>query len=85
MKGNNEMGWIRTIIFELTKLYYPYRIKKKAKVCAGKICVGGKSYVTTDTEFGNNVITLGGLTIREGVIIQAGSVVCKDIPAYAIA
>lgn len=34
---------------------------------------------------GNNVIILGGVTIGEGAIIQAGSVVCKNIPAYAIA
>lgn len=34
---------------------------------------------------GNNVIILGGVKIGEGAIIQAGSVVCKDIPAYAIA
>lgn len=34
---------------------------------------------------GNNVIILGGATIGEGAIIQAGSVVCKDIPAYSIA
>lgn len=34
---------------------------------------------------GNNVIILGGVTIGEGAIVQAGSVVCKDIPAYAIA
>ena len=34
---------------------------------------------------GNNVIVLGGVTIGEGAIIQAGSVICKDIPAYGIA
>lgn len=34
---------------------------------------------------GNNVIILGGVTIGEGAIIQAGSVVCKDVPPYAIA
>lgn len=34
---------------------------------------------------GNNVIILGGVTIGEGAIIQAGSVVCKDIPKYAVA
>lgn len=34
---------------------------------------------------GNNVIVLGGSTIGEGAIIQAGSVVCNDIPAYSIA
>lgn len=34
---------------------------------------------------GNNVIILGGVTIGEGAIIQAGSVVCKDIPEFAVA
>lgn len=34
---------------------------------------------------GNEVIILGGATIGEGAIIQAGSVVVKDIPPYAIA
>lgn len=34
---------------------------------------------------GNNVIILGGVTIGEGAIIQAGSVVCKDVPPLAIA
>ena len=49
------------------------------------------TYVSKDVSIGdcvwlgNNVIILGGVTIGEGAIIQAGSVVCKDIPAYAIA
>ena len=34
---------------------------------------------------GNRVIILGGITIGEGAIIQAGSVVVKSIPKYAIA
>lgn len=34
---------------------------------------------------GNRVIILGGVTIGEGAIIQAGSVVVCDIPKYAIA
>ena len=34
---------------------------------------------------GNNVIVLGGVTIGEGCVIQAGSVVCKSVPAYSIA
>ena len=34
---------------------------------------------------GNEVIILGGVSIGEGAIIQAGSVVVKDIPPYAIA
>lgn len=34
---------------------------------------------------GDRVIVLGGVTIGEGAIIQAGSVVVSDIPRYAIA
>lgn len=34
---------------------------------------------------GYRVIVLGGVTIGEGAIIQAGSVVVSDIPKYAIA
>ena len=34
---------------------------------------------------GSRVIILGGVTIGEGAIIQAGSVVVNDIPKYAIA
>ncbi|WP_409200568.1 acyltransferase [Methanobrevibacter sp. DSM 116169] len=34
---------------------------------------------------GNRVIILPGVQINEGAIIQAGSVVTKDVPKYAIA
>ena len=34
---------------------------------------------------GERVMILGGVTIGEGAIIQAGSVVCKNVPPYAIA
>jgi acetyltransferase-like isoleucine patch superfamily enzyme len=34
---------------------------------------------------GDQVILLGGITIGEGAIVQAGSVVVSDIPKYAIA
>lgn len=34
---------------------------------------------------GESVMILGGVTIGEGAVIQAGSIVCKDIPPLAIA
>ena len=34
---------------------------------------------------GESVMILGGVHIGEGAVIQAGSVVCKDVPALAIA
>lgn len=45
-----------------------------------------KSIVIEDNVWvGTRVIVLGGVTIGEGAIIQAGSVVVKDIPKYGIA
>ena len=35
--------------------------------------------------FGSRIIVLGGVTIGEGAIIQAGSVIVSDIPKCAIA
>jgi len=49
------------------------------------------SYIVKDITIEDNVwiglrvIILGGVTIGEGAIIQAGSVVVSDIPKYAIA
>ena len=34
---------------------------------------------------GSRVIVIGGITIGEGAVIQSGSCVVSDIPAYAIA
>lgn len=41
--------------------------------------------VGNDVWFGYRVIVLDGVTIGNGVIVAAGSVVTKDIPDYAIA
>lgn len=49
------------------------------------------SYIVKDIKIeanvwlGARVIVLGGVTIGEGAIIQAGSCVVNDIPAYSIA
>ncbi len=49
------------------------------------------TYIYKPIEIGNNVwlgsrvIVLGGVKIGEGAIIQAGSCVVSDIPAYSIA
>lgn len=40
--------------------------------------------IANDVWIGANVIVLDGVNISDGVIVAAGSVVTKDIPAYAI-
>jgi acetyltransferase-like isoleucine patch superfamily enzyme len=51
----------------------------------------GRTYITGDITIGpfvwigHRVIVLGGVTIGEGAVIQAGSVVASDIPPCAVA
>ncbi|CCK75587.1 predicted acetyltransferase [Oleispira antarctica RB-8] len=41
--------------------------------------------IESNVWLGDRVLVLGGVTIGEGAIIQAGAVVVSDIPKYAIA
>lgn len=45
----------------------------------------GDVIIRSNVWIGNNVCILPGVTIGDGVIIAANSVVTKDIPAYAVA
>lgn len=47
--------------------------------------VEGKVVIEDNVWLGVNVIILPGVTLGEGSIIQAGSVVNKDVPKYGIA
>ena len=42
-------------------------------------------FIEDNVWLGESVMILGGVTIGEGAVIQAGSVVCKDVPPLAIA
>lgn len=41
-------------------------------------------FIEDNVWIGDRVIVLGGVRVGEGAIVQAGSVVVKDIPKYAI-
>lgn len=43
-----------------------------------------KTIIGNDVWIGKNAIILGGITIGDGVVIAAGSVVTKDVPDYQI-
>ena len=44
----------------------------------------GKIIVKDDVWIGMSVLILSGITIGQGAVIAAGSVVTKDVPPYAI-
>lgn len=45
----------------------------------------GSIIIKNDVWIGANSLILSGVTVNQGAVIAAGSVVTKDIPAYAIA
>lgn len=58
---------------------------KGAKIPYDETYISKNVTIKDNVWLGSRVIVLGGVTIGEGAIIQAGSVVVKDIPAYGIA
>lgn len=58
----------------------------KAKVCGQtyEALSKGDINICDDVWIGYGVVILSGITINQGAIIAAGSVVTKDVPAYAI-
>ena len=42
------------------------------------------TYIGNDVWIGNNAIIIQGITIGDGAVVAAGTVVTKDVPAYAI-
>lgn len=62
------MSLVNRIKFELTKIYYPYKIKKTVAEYKGRVYVGGKSYVTNKTYLGSNVCFNGMAISGNGVV-----------------
>lgn len=67
--GNHEIHTVGKLMNEIEKLPDSDGIVK----------------IANDVWIGSNAIILKGVSINEGAVIGAGSVVTKDIPAYAIA
>ncbi|MGV2939592.1 CatB-related O-acetyltransferase [Mesobacillus sp. LC4] len=61
---------------------YPF----KRYICGQKeeTITKGTIYIEDDVWIGENSLILSGVTIGQGAVIAAGSIVAKDIPPYAI-
>jgi len=58
---------------------------KGSKIPYDETYISKDIIIQNNVWLGSRVIVLGGVTIGDGAIIQAGSVVVKDIPSCAIA
>ena len=61
---------------------YPFKVKLLGEKCEA-VCKG-PIIVKDDVWIGERSIILSGVTIGQGAIIGAGSIVRKDVPPYAI-
>ena len=73
-RANDVVEWKRGLDEGKTGKYKNWAAVEKSKI---KIC--DKAWI------GFNTIILKGVTIGEGAVIGAGSVVTKDVPAYSVA
>ena len=74
--GEHRSDWLTTYPFNaLFKEFSSFRGHPKSK---GSVEIGNDVWV------GCNAIILSGVKIGDGAIVGAGSVVTKDVPAYAI-
>lgn len=78
MGGNHHHEWLTTYPFYRDNKIYLEATGKQDKACRN-------TTIGNDVWIGKNALILGGINIGDGAVIGAGSVVCKDIPPYAIA
>ena len=62
---------------------FPFKVKCLGSVAAEAI-TKGDIVVGDDVWIGQNSVVLSGITIGQGAVVSAGSVVTKDVPPYAI-
>jgi acetyltransferase-like isoleucine patch superfamily enzyme len=62
---------------------YPFKVKFLGEKAEARS--KGKITVKDDVWIGTDAIILSGVTIGQGAVVAAGSVVVKDVPPYAIA
>lgn len=97
--GNHPLDWLSTnpfqyqnsfrirngILFDYHKEYSEYQPDINMSHKAMDSVRRPKTIIGNDVWIAKNVIVLPGVSIGNGAIIGAGSIVTKDIPAYAIA
>ncbi len=78
--GNHRTDWVTTYPFPALKQLWP-----EAEAITGHPSSKGNIVIGNDVWIGFGATILSGVTIGDGAVIAAGSLVIKDVPPYAIA
>lgn len=74
--GEHRTDWIST---------YPFnKFLDLAQTVEGHPGTKGDVVIQNDVWIGANTTILSGVTIHNGAVVGAGSLVCKDVPPYAV-
>lgn len=77
--ARHPMEWVST-----SPVFYAGRDSVKAKFAEHKLTPPAGVRIGHDVWIGRSAIVLAGVTVGDGSVIGAGSVVTKDVPPYAI-
>ena len=76
--GNHRIDWITTYPFSVLNSW------PEAKDIKGHPCTKGDVIIGNDVWIGRKTLILSGVTIGDGAIVGARSVVTKDVAPYSI-
>lgn len=77
--ARHPMKWV-----SMSPVFYAGRDSVKAKFAEHKLMPPARVKIGHDVWIGRSAIILAGVTVGDGAVIGAGSVVTKDVPPYAI-
>ena len=83
--GNINIGSSTLIAMHTSIVSSNHTVPKKSKLIRQQPDILLEVNIGKDVWIGANCVILGGVTIGDGAVIGAGSVVTKSIPKYAIA
>lgn len=76
---NHPMKWAA-----MSPVFYAGRDSVKKKFSKHLLDIPPKTTIGNDVWIGRSAIVLSGVSVANGAVVGAGSIVTKDVPAYAI-
>ncbi|MGK5091545.1 CatB-related O-acetyltransferase [Deltaproteobacteria bacterium TL4] len=83
--GTHPKNWLSTHLFKVNQKFWGWAVPSEPRANELHFTWRRPSTVGNDVWISSNVVVLSGLTIGDGVIIGANSVVTTDLPPYCVA